>query len=317
MKRIFIILITMLAAGSGWAQHRSQFSQYIFNQLVINPAYAGSKETLTLNAFHRTQWVGLQGAPNTQTFSIDGLTKNKHLGLGFHATRDEIFAQNRKNIEVDAAVKLPVSETGILSFGLAAGVSHFAVNGSKLVTGNDQEDPAVIAAQKETTWSPSLKAGIFFHTERFYAGVSVTDLLGIDKDINYDPERHYFFNVGYVADLSHNIKVKPSIMLKENFDGPTNVDLNAFFLFGERIWLGASYRTAMNIFKNDFEAKGLSSKDAVVAMVDLYVTKRLRLGYAHDFTLHGNLNDLSTHEISVGYSFLRKEATKMVTPRYF
>ncbi|KAA6431090.1 type IX secretion system membrane protein PorP/SprF [Rufibacter glacialis] len=317
MKRLVIILITMFTAGSGWAQHRSQFSQYIFNQLVINPAYAGSKETLTLNAFHRTQWVGLRGAPNTQTFSIDGLTRNKHLGLGFHATRDEIFAQNRKNIEVDAAVKLPVSETGVLSFGLAAGVSHFAVNGSKLITGNDQEDPAVISAQKETTWSPSLKAGIFFHTERFYAGVSVTDLLGIDKDINYDPERHYFFNVGYVADISHNIKVKPSIMLKENFDGPTNVDFNAFFLFGERIWLGASYRTAMNIFKNDFEAKGLSAKDAVVAMADLYVTKRLRLGYAHDFTLHSNMNDLSTHEISVGYSFLRKEPTKMVTPRYF
>ncbi|MFB9863271.1 PorP/SprF family type IX secretion system membrane protein [Rufibacter immobilis] len=317
MKRILIILTAVLFTGSAWAQHRAQFSQYIFNQLVINPAYAGSKETLTLNAFHRTQWAGLDGAPNTQTFSIDGLTRNKRLGLGFHASRDEIFAQNRKNIEVDAAVKLPVSETGVLSLGLAAGISHFAVDGKKLITGNDMEDPAVVAAQKETTWSPSLKAGIFFHTERFYAGVSVTDLIGIDKDINYDPERHYFLNVGYVADISHNIKVKPSIMLKENFDGPTNVDFNVFFLFGERIWLGGSYRTAMNIFKNDFEGKGLSSKDALVAMAELYVTKRLRLGYAHDFTLHGNLNDLSTHEISVGYSFLKKEQTKMVTPRYF
>lgn len=307
----------MLGTVSSWAQHRAQFSQYIFNQLVINPAYAGSKETLTLNAFHRTQWVGLQGSPNTQSFSIDGLTNNSRIGLGFHATRDEIFAQNRKNIEVDAAVKVPVSEAGVLSFGLAAGVSHFAVDGGKLVTGNDQSDPAVIAAQKETTWSPSLKAGIFFHTERFYAGVSVTDLLGIDKDINYDPERHYFLNVGYVADITRKIKVKPSIMLKENFDGPTNVDFNAFFLLGERIWVGGSYRTAMNIFKNDFEGKGLSSKDALVAIAELYVTKRLRLGYAHDFTLHSNLNDLSTHEISVGYSFLKKEETKMVTPRYF
>ncbi|WP_181306666.1 type IX secretion system membrane protein PorP/SprF [Rufibacter sp. XAAS-G3-1] len=317
MKRLLIISIAMLGAVSSWAQHRAQFSQYIFNQLVINPAYAGSKETLTINAFHRTQWVGLQGSPNTQSFSIDGLTNNSRIGLGFHATRDEIFAQNRKNIEVDAAVKVPVSETGVLSFGLAAGVSHFAVDGTKLVTGNDQDDPAVVNAQKETTWSPSLKAGIFFHTERFYAGVSVTDLLGIDKDINYDPERHYFLNVGYVANISRNIKVKPSIMLKENFDGPTNVDFNAFFLFGERIWLGGSYRTAMNIFKNDFEGKGLSSKDALVAIAELYVTKRLRLGYAYDFTLHSNLNDLSTHEISVGYSFLKKEETKMVTPRYF
>jgi type IX secretion system PorP/SprF family membrane protein len=175
----------------------------------------------------------------------------------------------------------------------------------------------VISAQKETSWSPSLKAGVFFHTERFYAGLSITDLLGIDKDINYDPERHYFFNVGYVADISHNVKVKPSIMLKENFDGPTNADFNLFFLFGERIWIGGGYRTAMNLFKNDFEAKGLSSKDAVVAIAELFVTKQLRLGYSHDFSLSRNLNDLRTHEISVGYSFLNKEETKMVTPRYF
>src|ERR671920_2300746 len=124
MKRILILIMTMLATGNLWAQHRPQYSQYIFNQLVINPAYAGAKENLTLNAFHRQQWAGLEGAPNTQSFSIDGLTKNKRIGLGFHATRDEIFAQNRKNFIVDASVKLPVSADGVISVGLGAGVSH-------------------------------------------------------------------------------------------------------------------------------------------------------------------------------------------------
>ncbi|MGV3538298.1 MAG: type IX secretion system membrane protein PorP/SprF [Rufibacter sp.] len=325
MKRVLIAIVTMLAAGSNLlAQHRPQFSQYIFNQLVINPAYAGTKEFVTVNAFHRQQWNGmfggpeLRGAPNTQTFSVDGLTRNNRIGLGFHATRDEIGAQNRKNLTVDAAVKLPLSESSVLSVGLAAGVSHFAVDGTKLVTANPEiDDPAVINAQKARTWSPNVNMGVFFHTERFYVGVSVTDLIGIDKDINYDPERHYFLTTGYVADLGENFKFKPSIMLKDNFDGPSNVDFNAFFLFKERIWLGASYRTAMYIFENDFEGTGLSAKDAIVAMTDIYITPRFRFGYAYDFTLHSTLNDLSTHEISIGYSFLRKQETKMLTPRYF
>ncbi|QHL87828.1 type IX secretion system membrane protein PorP/SprF [Nibribacter ruber] len=315
MKKILILIMTMLATGNLWAQHRPQYSQYIFNQLVINPAYTGTKEQLTVNLFHRQQWAGLEGAPNTQTFSIDGLTKNKRLGLGFHATRDEIHAQNRKNFTVDASVKLPVSADGVISVGLGAGVSHYAVDPSKYnvdVSG----DPTLIN-QKETTFSPDLNIGVFYHTERFYAGVSITDLLGIDEDINYDPERHYFFTAGYVADLGDNIKFKPSFLLKDNFDGPSNVDFNFFFLFKERIWLGASYRTGINIFKSDFEGKGLNHRDAVVAMTDIYITPRFRVGYAYDYTLHNTLNDLATHEISVGYTFLRNQPTKMVTPRYF
>jgi len=318
MKRVLLLIMSMLASGSLWAQHRPQFTQYIFNQLVINPAYTGTKENLTVNAFHRTQWTDMPGSPETQTFSLDGLTRNNRVGLGFHATRDEIGPLNRKNVTIDASVKLPVSANSVFSVGLAAGMSHFAVDGSKQITGNDdQVDQALIDSQKERTWSPNLNLGVFYNTERFYAGISVTDLLGIDEDINYDPERHYFFTAGYVADLGENVKFKPSFMLKDNFDGPSNVDFNFFFLFKERIWLGTSYRTGINIFKNDFEGQGLSHRDAIAVMTDIYITQRFRLGYAYDFTLHNTLSDLNTHEISLGYTFLRKQPTKMVTPRYF
>lgn len=307
----------MLASGSLWAQTRPQYTQYIFNQLVINPAYAGSKGAVSLNAFHRSQWSGLEGGPQTQTFSVDGITKGDRLGLGIYASRDEIGAQNRKSIEANASVKIPVSATGILSFGIGAGASHYAVDGNKLQTGNDQNDPAVISAQKARTWSPDLRVGAFFHTERFYAGLSVTDLLGIDKDISFDPERAYFLTAGYLVDLGSSIKFKPSFMLKENFNGPTNIDANAFFLFKERIWLGGTYRTALNIFQGEAkEGDQIGAKDAVAVMAELFVTSRLRVGYAHDFTLT-ELSGFSTHEISVGYNFLKKEKTKMVTPRYF
>jgi type IX secretion system PorP/SprF family membrane protein len=197
---------------------------------------------------------------------------------------------------------------------VAAGAYQFKVNREKLTT-IDPGDP-VIYNTDTNLFSPDLKVGVYFHTDRFFLGVSATDLLAVDQNIAFDAKRNYFLTAGYVFDLGEYLKIKPSFMLKENFNGPTNLDLNAFLLVANRVWLGGTYRTAANIFKNNFEEKDLVSKDAVSAIGELFLSPKIRLGYSYDFTLTG-FNNYSTHELSLGILFFKKAETKMLTPQYF
>ncbi|MDQ4141258.1 MAG: type IX secretion system membrane protein PorP/SprF, partial [Bacteroidota bacterium] len=220
----------------------------------------------------------------------------------------------RTSASVNGAVKLNVSESGVLSVGIAAGASQFRVDRNKLTT-SDPNDPTIDNADMNLI-QPDLKLGVYFHTDRFYLGVSATDLIGMKQETAFNPERSYFLTTGYVFDLGEHLKFKPSILMKENFHGPTNLDLNAFLLFENRIWLGGTYRTAANIFKNNFEAKDLANKDAVSAIGEVFLSPKLRLGYSYDFTLT-QLNNYSTHEFSLGVLLFKKAETKMLTPQYF
>lgn len=312
--KIRLFFVALLLPLCTMAQYKPQYTQYIFNGLVINPAYAGSKDVLHINAFYRTQWTGLEGAPTTQSFSVDGVNKSNRIGLGAQVINDRIGAQRRTSASLNGAVKLNVSESGVLSFGVAAGVAQYKVDNSKLTT-TDPDDQAIdnIDANKI---NPDLKVGLYFHTDRFFLGASATDLIGGSKDMTLDPERSYFLTAGYVFDLGEYLKFKPSFLMKENFNGPTNIDVNAFLLIQNRVWLGGTYRTAANIFKNDFKEVDLSSKGAVSAIGEVFLSPKFRLGYSYDFTLT-QLNNYSTHELSLGVLLFKKAETKMLTPQYF
>ena len=312
--RILYLLLALLFTTAASAQQNPQYSQYIFNSMGINPAYTGSKNVLNLNAFHRSQWAGLEGAPTTQSLAVDGVLANDRLGVGLNLTRDQIGAQSTLSAYANFAVKLQLSEGSVISLGIAPGIVQNMLDGTQF--GPGFENDGAVPTGKEVYIKPDVKIGAYFHTSRFYAGLSASDLIQYKDMDQIEPHRHYYFTTGYVFDVSPFIKVKPSVLVKEDFNAPANIDLNTFVLLGDRLWLGSSYRTTMNLI-GEAEGEELTRPTAVALIAELQVLKALRLGYSYDKMLNG-LSGYNTHEVSVGYYFFKKKKeTKMLTPQYF
>ncbi|WP_299818017.1 type IX secretion system membrane protein PorP/SprF [uncultured Pontibacter sp.] len=308
------LLLIMLTAHVATAQQAPQYTQYIFNELVINPAYAGSKGILNINATYRSQWTGLEGAPTTQTLSVDGPTSNASIGWAAYLVNDKLGAQSHTGAYANLAVRLNMSKYSKLAFGVSAGAAQYKLDGTMLRQGSQVPD-AAIPQGSESKILPDAKVGVFFNTERYFAGLTAANLIPFKSDdlVITTPRRHYFLSTGYMFDLSSNMRVKPSILIKEDFHSPTNIDLNTFLLFGDRFWVGGSYRTSMPMFANA-EMKQLSKRNAAAALVQLYVTSKMRVGYSYDMSLN-ELNNYSSHEVSLGYSFFKKQGGRILTPR--
>jgi type IX secretion system PorP/SprF family membrane protein len=317
MKTKLYIVILLAITATSYAQQNAQYNQYIFNELVINPAYAGSKELWNINGIYSSQWTGLNGAPATQTISIDGPVTPK-IGLGVHLINDHIGAQSQQGIFGSYAYRIRLDEKYKLSLGLAVGASYFTLDGTQL-TSENTDDPA-IPKTLETKLRFDSKTGAFLYSDRFYAGFSVSDLLSDvfkSGDILVATQsRHYYLTSGYVFDLGDKFKFKPSFLMKEDFKAPTNFDLNAFFLYKERFWLGMSVRTGAKIFNTKELDNSLKYKDALTFMTDFNINDRFRIGYAYTLTLSA-LKDYPGHELYIGYYFPDKLSTKMKNVRYF
>ncbi|WP_073851529.1 PorP/SprF family type IX secretion system membrane protein [Pontibacter flavimaris] len=309
-----LVLLGIVLAPAAFAQQAPQYSQYIFNELVVNPAYAGSKEILSINGTYRTQWTGLPGAPTSQTLSVDGPTSHKNLGWGVHLVNDEIGAQSQTSAYGALSTRIRLDRYSDLALGVAVGASQYVLDGTRLDPGSEMPDQAIPEGRVSQVL-PDVKIGAFFNTERFYVGLSAANLVPFkdDKTEIATPRRHFFLSSGYVFDLSRDIRLKPSILIKEDFRSPTAVDLNAFVLLYNRLWLGASYRTAVPMFTNQ-EMKQLDKRNAVALIAQIYATKKLRIGYSYDISLN-ELKNYSSHEVSVGYYFLKKKYGRILTPR--
>lgn len=309
-----LLLLGLAMAPAAFAQQAPQYSQYIFNELVINPAYAGSKQILNINATYRSQWTGFEGAPTTQTFSIDGPAYNKNLGWGLHLMNDEIGVQRQTGAYLNAASRISLDRFSTLALGLAVGASQYTLDGTRLRPGSEMPDMAV-PQTRVSQLLPDLKVGVFFNTERYYAGLSAASLIPF-KDSETDistPRRHYFLSSGYLFDLGRHMHLKPSILIKEDFRSPTGVDLNVFLLLQRVVWVGASYRTAAPMFTKQ-EMKQLDKRNALAVMAQVYATPRFRVGYSYDITLT-ELRNYGSHEVSLGYTFLQKKYGRILTPR--
>lgn len=322
MKQLLLlILVLTLLSKISVAQQDAQFSQYMFNGIYINPAYAGYKEQLNLHAFYRNQWTGIAGSPTTLSVAIDAIANEGNVGLALQVSSDRIGAQRNQSVYGNYAYRIPMNADGSarLAFGLGVGAVQLGIDGA-LLNPNNPEPNQPMGLQSSIV--PDARAGVYYADNRFYAGFSADNI--VSQYVNIDryafipqPKIHYYLTAGMLFPLSTDILLKPSFLLKDDRGGPTSLDLNAFFILGNRLWLGGSYRTGVKLYNKDYLQKDLSQLNSAVAAIQVFPTSNLRLGYAYDFSI-GPLQGYSggTHEISIGYLFNTKNV-KVLSPRYF
>lgn len=301
---IFATLLSFVAFFAS-AQQDPMYSMYMFNGLAINPAYAGSRERPAITALYRHQWTGLEGAPKTAILTAHAPLLNNKIALGGSLCSDNISIFNVITLNFDYAYRIHFKKKGKLSIGMNVTVNNYRARWNEL-TLNDAVDPAFLSSDNSVT-SPNFGAGVYYYTERFYAGVSVPHFLNMSLSDNFEHEatdltarqwKHYFYTMGAVFNIGKNVKFKPSFLFKHVQNAPFEADLNAGFLFKEALWLGAGYRTG----------------DAINFITEYVFAKGVRIGYAYDYTLT-ELNDYSSgsHEIMIGYEFIKKDT--YLTPR--
>ena len=322
-----------LASGAALAQQDAMFTKYMFNSLSYNPAYAGSKDYMSIGVLHRSQWVGIDGAPTTQTLTAHTPLRNERVGVGFALTNDAIGPSDITVANISYAYRIPVSDGLRLSVGLQGGVESWRADFSQL----DLETPGDLAfAVTENRFIPNFGAGLFLFGERFYAGFSSPHILEVDLRENDDPDvvnparayRHYYGALGAAFPLNgDDVMFKPSVLVKnvgmfssfnkdealQDIGAPTEIDIDASVLFYQKFWIGTSFRTALAAFGEDSR----SSFDSVDLWASVNLDNGLRIGAAYDYPLSA-LNQVTstTFEVMLGYefSFLNK---RIVTPRYF
>lgn len=320
-KLLFSLSVMLISAQFVWAQQDAQFSQYMFNGIYINPAYAGYREQLNIQGFYRNQWTGITGAPQTGSIAIDASANNNKVGLAFQLSDDQLGAQSNLAAYANYAYRLQMNQDGSsrLALGFGIGIVQLGIDGAKLTT-NDPELYQPVG--KQNTLMPDARVGVYYSDNKFYAGLSADNLITQFYKISSasfvpQPKAHYYLTGGFLAPLSDEFMLKPSFLVKEDMAGPTNLDLSLFAIIKENVWLGCSYRTGINIFSKNHLQPDLTQSDAIVAALQIFSIQNFRIGYAYDISV-GPLQGYSsgTHEVSIGY-FFRKKSLRMLTPRFF
>lgn len=314
-----------------YAQQEAMFSQYMFNTMAINPAYAGSRDVLSLTALGRYQWIGVPGAPTTYTFSMDMPISSEKMGLGLQASYDGIGLAKNTGIYLTYAYRVKVGPRSTLSFGVQGGAVNirWALSDAKNVAGGDNVFSGNYDINKIL---PNVGGGIYLSNDRSYIGFSCPQILQNPlTNYNYSSsdsvsvkksrtQRHFFLMMGFVIGKG-NFKIKPSTMIRYTEGAPLGFDGNVNFWIKDKISFGISGRIGQ--FQN-FGQK--DAFNAAVGMLELQLTPQFRLGYAYDFTSN-RLNDPSkkgidrvigipTHEAMLRYEFGYAK-NKILTPRYF
>ncbi|OOV26930.1 hypothetical protein BXU11_11260 [Flavobacterium sp. LM5] len=303
MKTRLTSFLLLLVAAASYGQQDAQFTQYMYNTININPAYAGSRGAMSIFALHRTQWVGLDGAPTTNAVSINTPISNSNLGLGVSFVNDKIGPTNENTISADLSYSIQTSADFKLSFGMKATANLFNLNASKL---NPVNQGDAQFQNLRNVFTPNVGAGIYYHSDKAYLGLSVPNFIQTnrynDNEVAIFKERiNYYFIGGYVFDLSSDIKFKPAFLTKVVEGSPLQVDVSANFMFVEKLTLGVAYRWSA----------------AMSAMVGFQVSDGMYIGYGYDLetTNLENYNS-GSHEIFLRYEIF-KNSNKILTPRFF
>ncbi len=302
MKKL--ILVLLFCSTASFAQQDAQFTQYMYNTINVNPAYAGSRGVLSIFGLYRTQWVGLDGAPETSSFSVNTPVGN-NVGLGVSLINDKIGPTNENNLSADFSYSIPTSATAKLSFGIKGSANLFKLDPTKL-TPEDQGDPQFQDFKNKFT--PNIGAGVYWHTDKAYVGLSVPNFIQTnrydDNDVAiYKDKINYYFIAGYVFDLDRyeTVKFKPAIMTKMVEGSPLQVDASANFMFNDKFVIGVAYRWSAS----------------VSLLAGFQITDGLYLGYAYDRETTKLVNyNSGSHEIFLRFEFLNKYG-RITSPRFF
>jgi type IX secretion system PorP/SprF family membrane protein len=307
IKILMLLAVMLFAYQKSIAQTEPMYSQYMFNMLGVNPAYAGSREATSFNLFQRSQWIGLQGAPQTTSISFDQSILNKRAGWGIQLYDDKIGEEKADGINIMGATRIRVSEKGILSGGLSLGLMNYRIDLLNVIGRPTPSDPAFY--NNLNAWTPSLGLGLYYNTDNFYAGVSIPNILKskltaltlIKSGLQKVNQKHIFLTSGIVIPINEDLKLKPSTMIKIVEGAPIEADLNTNVWLRDIIGLGVSYRTG----------------DAIVGMAEIQANENLRFGYAYDMTISAlKFYNTGTHEIMIRYE-LGNFKTKIKSTRYF
>lgn len=310
MKRIYIILFIMFIANvTAFSQTEPMYSQYMYNMLGVNPAYAGNREATSFNFFQRNQWIGLKGAPKTTSLSIDKAAKDGKIGLGFQAYDDRLGVESATGFNAIISSRVKVSEIGVLSGGISFGLMNYRLNLNDVMNRYTPTDPSFISSAKPSQWNPSVGMGVYYNTDKLYIGLSTPSILrsrlakyenfvsGIQKMDDF----HLFATAGYVFEVNDDVKLKPSTMIKMVSGAPIELDLNLNVWLKDLIGIGGSYRTG----------------DAFIGMVEIQATDNLRFGYAYDMPFTPlKYFTRGSHELMLRYEF-GSFKTKIKSTRYF
>ncbi len=306
LRKLKIAGICALLSGTISAQQEVQNSLYMFNGSILNPAYAGSRDALSVVADYRNQWSGWKGAPTTSSFIMHTPLMRESIGVGVNVVNDVVGPTNRTALYGDFAYRVRLNKNNDrLCFGLRAGADLIRNNLSALKV-NDATDPLVVNNLNFSTNAFNTGAGIYYYGKRHFIGITAPKILAnkLSSDPNFSNSKqvlHYYLIAGYVFKLNSLWDLKPGVAIKYTQNAPVSIDGNLSVLFNEKIWFGLMYRHGA--------AAGVN--------VVYNITKQMRIGYAYDYSLT-NMGKYSpsTHEIMLGFDFL-SNAKAMKSPRYF
>jgi type IX secretion system PorP/SprF family membrane protein len=312
MKTLKILLVFVLTSGGLVlnAQQAPMYTHYMNNTLSVNPAYAGSRDVLTLTALHRSQWVGFSGAPVTQTFTAHSPLGNEHIGLGLTVMNDKIGPTNNTSVFADYAYIIKLNDKSKLAFGLSAGMNIYHASLTDLQL-DQQTDPS-FQYNINNHVTPNFGFGAYYSRERFYAGISAPNLLQ-NSYLASSPEnsntltgkeqRHYFFIAGTLINITDNLDVKPTGLVKVTSGAPVQADLTLSFIIVKKLLAGAMYRTG----------------DAIGFLVGFDITDQLHVGYSYDWSygLNTGTYNHGSHELVLRYDILLLSKKQIHSPRNF
>lgn len=308
MKKLWVVILILLSAPA-IAQQDALFSQYMFNKLVINPAYAGTRQALSVNLVGRKQWAGLNGAPATVTLSVHSPLRNDRMGLGGYVFTDVLGPMVNTGLIATYSYKINLGP-GKLSFGLQGGIQYTDVDWSKV----EMKDPDDIVyledLQQKKKWIPDANFGLYYYGQQFYVGISSKHLFEQQFGLIEDQDnsvygtllRHFYLMGGYAFKVKEDrFVIHPSALIKYTKNSPVQADINLSMLFSNIFWIGVSYRT----------------EGTFVALAEVVISDKFRIGYSYDVFLNKlGVSNKGSHEIMIGYDFPVFN-NRMLSPRYF